>query len=70
VVLNLDLKKRILHGVKRCPNLSGKSRRIGMEKLTVDRNGKSHHFYSVFACMSEMETVGPEKVLVFGGGGS
>jgi hypothetical protein len=39
-----------------------------MEKLTVDRNGKSHHFYSVFACMSEMETVGPEKVLVFGGG--
>jgi hypothetical protein len=56
----------------RCPKLSGKSRGIGMERFTtVDRNGKSHHFYSmVFACMLEMETVGPEKVLVFGGGGS
>lgn len=48
MVLNLDLEKGILHGVKRCPKLiSGKSRRIGMEKLTVDRNGKSH-FYSGF----------------------
>jgi hypothetical protein len=42
-----------------------------MEKLTtVDRNGKSHFYSVVFTCMSEMETVGPEKVLVFGGGGS
>jgi len=53
-------------------NYRGSLRRIGMEKLTtVDRNGKSRHFYSViFACMLEMVTVGPEKVLVFGGGGS